>query len=238
MSSDAMHYLVGALAGSPDRQVELDVTDQSELVDREDSVGVSTELRISRDTDEALLEAVGKQDREALSSIFQKYGRRVRNVAYRILRDEQEAEDLVQEVFLFIFRNAGQFDPKLGSASSWIIHIAYHRAFDRRRYLISRHFYDGDELKDSIKTLAATRPVSLPSSGTMLDFLGKDLMKRYEQRLSSDQRSVIELYFFVGHTFDEIAEIRGTTRISVRSHYYRGLDRLRRYVLPEKFRTQ
>jgi RNA polymerase sigma-70 factor (ECF subfamily) len=72
----------------------------------------------------------------------------------------------------------------------------------------------------------------------MRDILGKDLVRRYEQRLSPDQRRVIELHFFGGHPFDEVAEIVGMSVTNVRSHYYRALERLRRYVLPEDFGAQ
>jgi RNA polymerase sigma-70 factor (ECF subfamily) len=91
-------------------------------------------------SDELLLKQVHDGEKEALALLFRRHSRSVRNVAYRILRNESEADDLVQEVFLFIFRKAALFDSTHWGARSWIIHVTYHRAFDRRRYLNSRHF--------------------------------------------------------------------------------------------------
>ena len=59
----------------------------------------------------------------------------------RILRDDSEAEDLLQDVFLFVHRNCTIFDSSKAAVRSWIVQITYHRAIDRRRYLNSRHFY-------------------------------------------------------------------------------------------------
>jgi RNA polymerase sigma-70 factor (ECF subfamily) len=82
-------------------------------------------------SDAALLERIAHSDREPLGVLFRRYARLVRSVAFRILRNESEADDLLQEVFLYIFRKAGQFDSTKGSARSWILQVTYHRAIDR-----------------------------------------------------------------------------------------------------------
>ena len=88
-----------------------------------------------------LIELVRLGDKEALSFSLQRYARLVRSVAARILRDAAEAEDLAQDLFLFIHRKCGLFDRSKSSARSWIVQMAYHRAIERRRYLTTRHFY-------------------------------------------------------------------------------------------------
>ena len=79
--------------------------------------------------------------REALAILFRRYARLVRTVAMRILRDDSEADDLLQDVFLFVHRNCSIFDSSRAAVRSWIVQMTYHRAIDRRRYLDSRHFY-------------------------------------------------------------------------------------------------
>jgi len=128
----------------------------------------------SEASDELLLNQVGDGDREALALLFRRYARSVRNVAYRILRNEAEADDLVQEVFLFIFGKAALFDSSHWTARSWIIHVTYHRAFDRRRYLNSRHFYTSQELDETAFRLADLRE-ELPFHERSVEGIGPDL---------------------------------------------------------------
>ena len=154
------------------------------------------------------------------------------------LRDEAEADDLGQEVFLFIFRKAALFDAAHGKASSWIIHVAYHRAFDRRRYLNSRHFYTSRDRRSRELHLADPRREVSFHEQSMEGILGKPLMEKFNARLTPEQRETIQLYFFEGYALKEIAQLTGRSLVNVRSHYYRGLERLRKYVLPGKLRSK
>jgi RNA polymerase sigma-70 factor (ECF subfamily) len=193
---------------------------------------------ISQISDEQLLQRVRDGEREALGLLFRRFARAVRNVAFRILRDEAEADDLVQEVFLFLFGKAALYDPAQGKAATWIIHVAYHRAFDRRRYLNSRHFYTSRELEGLTLRIADPRREVLFHEQSMEGIFGKPLMAKFNALLTPEQRETIQLYFFEGYALKEIAELTGRSLVNVRSHYYRGLERLRRYVLPEKLRSK
>src|SRR6202795_2814694 len=103
---------------------------------------VEEECLVSPDvSDESLLRQIGIGDGDALAALFERYARLTRSVAVRILRDAAEAEDLVQELFLYIQRKCAIFDSSKSTARSWIVQMAYHRALDRRRYLKSREFY-------------------------------------------------------------------------------------------------
>src|SRR5258708_4793637 len=76
---------------------------------------VAAAPQVSEVSDERLLEQVRDGAKEALALLFRRHARAVRNVAYRILRNEAEADDLVQEVFLFLFRKAALFDSAQGN---------------------------------------------------------------------------------------------------------------------------
>lgn len=197
-----------------------------------------TGAQFSEVSDEQLLTQLRDGEKEALAHLFRRHARAVRNVSYRILRDEAEADDLVQEVFLFIFRKAALYDAGKGRAVNWIIHVAYHRAFDRRRYLNTRHFYSSQELKDAGLHLADPRRESSFHEQSLEFILGRGLMTKINARLTPEQRETIELFFFEGYALKEIAELTGRSLVNVRSHYYRGLERLRKYVLPEKLRSK
>ena len=194
--------------------------------------------RNSEISDELLLTQVRDGNKEALALLFRRHSRSVRNVAYRVLRNEAEAEDLVQEVFLFIFGKATLFNAARGKASSWIIHVAYHRAFDRRRYLNSRQFYTSREPDDRGLHLADPKREVLFHEQSMEGILGKPLMEKFNSRLTPEQRETIQLYFFEGYALKEIAELTGRSLVNVRSHYYRGLERMRQYVFPEAMQSK
>src|SRR5215470_18180880 len=93
-------------------------------------------------TDEDVMEQLREGNPNALPVLFDRFHRLVLKVALRILRDPGEAEDIMQDIFLEIFRKAGQFDPAKGSAKTWILQYAYHRSLTRRQYLALRNFYD------------------------------------------------------------------------------------------------
>jgi RNA polymerase sigma-70 factor (ECF subfamily) len=219
-------------AEGPSKSLEI-LQSRSEVAGR--SVGaISASPEIS---DEHLLKRVKNGEREALALLFRRHARAVRNVAYRILRDEAEADDLVQEVFLFIFRKAALFESAHGSASGWIIHVAYHRAFDRRRYLNTRRFAS-QELEDTGLRLADPRREVPFHEQSIEGILGKRLMARFNANLTPEQRETIQLYFFEGYALKEIAQLTGRSLVNVRSHYYRGLERMRKFPFPGKSRSK
>jgi RNA polymerase sigma-70 factor (ECF subfamily) len=184
----------------------------------------STSVALSN---EELLEAVGRGATDALSVLFRRHGRAVLNVAWRILRDESEADDLRQEVFLYLFERAHLYDARKSSASSWIMQITYHRAIDRRRYLSSRQHYNVDELDEE----RLGSPVAQP----LTDHLdGKAILERLKGQLSPDQQQALNLHFFEGYSLQEIAEKSGQSIGNVRHHYYRALEKLRSSVFSTK----
>jgi RNA polymerase sigma-70 factor (ECF subfamily) len=72
----------------------------------------------------------------------------------------------------------------------------------------------------------------------MEGILGRVLTARVNTRLSPQQRETIQFYFFEGYTLQEIADLTGQSLANVRHQYYRGLERLRKYVFPEKLRSK
>ena len=82
---------------------------------------------------------------DALAVLFDRYHRLILSVAFKILRDPSEAEDVMQSVFLEIHRVAGQFEAARGSAKVWLLQYAYHRSMNRREYLKVRGFYARDQ---------------------------------------------------------------------------------------------
>jgi len=171
---------------------------------------------------------VGEKNREALATLFKRYSRLVRGVGLRILRDASEADDLLQDVFLFVHRKALVFDPDKSSFRSWIVQMTYQRAIDRRRYLQSRHFYTHLDLE---------RAADFTSHSDRRDevftaVVGNTTISRLLDSLTEDQRNTLSLHFFEGYTFDEIAVKLDQSLGNIRNHYYRGLEKLRKQIFP------
>jgi RNA polymerase sigma-70 factor (ECF subfamily) len=182
---------------------------------------------------ETLLERISTGDAQALSDLFRRYARLVHRVGHRILRDAEEAEELVQEVFLYIHRKSNLFDKEKSSARSWIFQIAYTQALLRRRKLKARGFYSSGVVDRALeadpRTMSGAR-----YDQTVEGLFGRNAWKEILEDLTADQRETLRLHFFEGYTFAEIAEKLGQSFANVRNHHYRGLEKLRRYLVGSK----
>jgi len=181
--------------------------------------GVSDELLLIRFTD---------GDDQSLGCLFQRYGRLLRSVAARILGDGSEAEDLVQDLFLFIHRKSVIFDSSQSSARSWIVQMAYHRAISRRRYLVTRQFYTHDGVEGISQQVVGVATTENDYSAEAV--LGRNGLEKLMEALTDDQRETLQLHFFEGYTLAEISEKLGQPHGNVRHHYYRGLAQLRKQM--------
>jgi RNA polymerase sigma-70 factor (ECF subfamily) len=170
-----------------------------------------TDLKLA--SDEHLIFRLRVGEQEAISELFRRHASAIYRIGRKMLRDSGEADDLVQEVFLYVYRKAELFDTSKGPARSWIFQIAYTQAFLQRRKLKSLGFY---------------------APGIADDFRGaepsRNGWKRIVEDLTEDQRETLRLHFFEGYTFTEIAEKLGQSFANVRNHHYRGLEKLRKYL--------
>ncbi len=185
----------------------------------------------SENSQTSACEASGNTDgssKLSVISVLNQHRRSIFNLARRILKDDSEAEDLVQEVSLLIYQRAHLFDPNKSSVVSWIIQIAYHRAIDRRRYLTHRQHYNRPELVEDLTP--SRRPTALDA------LTARNLLEKLRKELSNEQMQTLQLHFFEGLSFKEIAEKTGQSYGNVRNHYYRGIERLRAHIFPQKQR--
>lgn len=183
--------------------------------------------------DETLIALLQTGDRDALSLLFRRYAQPVRNVGRRILRDSDEADDLVQEVFLYIHRKSALFDSLKGTARSWIIQVAYTQAFLRRRNLKSHGFYLSG-ITDKQAECHQPSEKGAHYDHTVEGIFGRNGWKAIVEALTEDQRETLRLHFFEGYTFTEIAEKLGQSFANVRNHHYRGLEKLRKCLAPDE----
>jgi RNA polymerase sigma-70 factor (ECF subfamily) len=177
-------------------------------------------------SDEEAMARLQRRDYGALTLLFDRYSKPVFAVGLRILRDVGEAEDLVQEVFTYLYQRAVLFDPQKGSAKGWIVRAAFHRALDRRSYLARRFFYVGTDLSAVGDTLTGEADLEREAGAR----LSREQLRRAFGELSEKQRRTLELFFFEGLELAEIAKKLDEALGNVRHYYYRGLDKLRKSV--------
>lgn len=183
-------------------------------------------------TDGQLLEDMRHGGADALGVLFDRYGRLVLTVARRILRDDGEAEEVMQEVFLEVYRKAFLYHPERGSARVWLLQYAYHRSFNRRKYLALRGFYDlspAAELAD----LDLARSHSQHNFG-MNEREWKLALTRGLDEIGRKERDMIRNVALNGASVKEAAESIGESYVNGRNLYYRGLKKLRQLLTTGK----
>ena len=162
-----------------------------------------------------------------LTVLFERYSAPVFGIANRVLGDRSEAEEVVQDAFLYIYERAQLFDPAKGSARSWIFQIALSRALDRKSYLNRRGFYAGVDFARLDETFAGSTDLERETDAR----LSRHQLQRALTELTDMQRRTIEFFYFGGLELREISERLGQPLGNVRHHFYRGLERLRRRLL-------
>jgi len=244
MSSSAARYFPGEFGkavASTRAEVESAQTSASEAptaqdCDQQGSISASENADTGSVTsliglsDEAVMACIVDGSKEGLACLFQRYARLVRAVGYKILRDDSGADDLLQDVFLFIHQKSAVFDSSKSSARSWIVQMAYHRAIDRRRYLDSRHFYTQVDLEDVGNELSGPGTRAARYETSIEEVLGRVGLRKVFGVLSEIQRQTLGLHLLDGYTFEEIAVKLDQTRGNVKHHYFRGLEKLRKQI--------
>ena len=185
-----------------------------------------TAADLERQNDDQLMLSLQAGYDDALAILFDRYQRLVFSIALKVLRDRGEAEDVVQNVFLDIFRSVSQFDPAKGTTKVWVLQYAYHRAINRKQHLNARSFYSQEDIEDWGSVLPQR------DSGVS-KFVESDLRRLLQQgfqSLSGPQKRVIELASYEGLSMKEIANELGQSLVNVRQHYYRGLRKLRAFI--------
>jgi RNA polymerase sigma factor (sigma-70 family) len=181
---------------------------------------------VSDDADRAALERIARDELGALDELYERYKTMAYSIAYRITNDATLAEDVVQEAFLGVWRNATRYVQGRGSVKTWLLSIVHHRAIDavRRR----RSTVDLPERDD-----APPPALRLPDVwGEVSSNLDADEVRAALASLSDVQREALELAYFGGLTQTEIAERTGTPLGTVKSRMRLGLLAMREMLSP------
>lgn len=174
--------------------------------------------------DVALIARLAAGDHSAVADLYDRYGRQVYALAFRMLGEAAAAEDITQEVFVKVWRNADRFDPERGRAASWILHIAYTTAADltrqRRRAAPSRFEAIPDE----------PDPAADPAAHAEVAVLGAQVRSAL-MRLPPEQRQAVELSYYGALTQQEIATRLAIPLGTVKGRIRLGLEALRQLLM-------
>lgn len=172
--------------------------------------------------DAALVLLMGEGDGHALEALFGRYGRPCTALARRLLGDDQLAQDVVQEVFLALWRAPARFDPTRGGFASWLLAMTHHKAVDavRREENLRKRRTSPEVLE--------TRVADVPSVDEQVwTTLRRERVREAMQSLPPVQREALALAYFGGYTQREIAGLTATPLGTVKTRMLAGMRRLR-----------
>lgn len=172
-------------------------------------------------TDEALLQRIALADEGALVLLYDRYGRSAYSLAYRIVGNFHDAEDVVQDAFLNVWRMASSFNIRRGTARSWLLSVVHHRAIDVIR---GRRILSSTNSHQDIGQLLFEVGEIWQSVAQKLD---RQAIEKALSKIPGEQRKVIELAYFGGYTHREIAKHMKTPLGTVKERIRMGMEKLR-----------
>jgi RNA polymerase sigma factor (sigma-70 family) len=179
--------------------------------------------------DTELVRRVADGDQRAMSTLYARYAARAFTLARHLCRDEQIAEDVVQEALVAFWRHPERFDPNRGKFSSWLLTLVHHKAIDaiRRETSLRRH---------TARTLIDDDPWPIPAGPSAedaaLDAVAASQVLAALTTLSAPHRHTLALAFWGGYTQREIAAITNVPLGTVKSRTFTAMTQLRRLLAP------
>ena len=167
--------------------------------------------------DGALLAQVGRGDADALALLYGKYAKVVYSVSLRVLRDPASAEDVLQEIFMQVWRNPSAFSMDKGSLAGWLAILSRNRSIDLQRR---------KRPTDSVDDVVLASPFNLAEASETNIMLEK--ARGWMELLSGEQQKMLQMAFFDGLTHAEIAEKTGDPLGTIKTRIRRALQTLRK----------
>ena len=178
--------------------------------------------------DHDLIAACAEGDEHALGSLYDRFGKVAYRLALRVVRDAALAEDVVQEAFLMVWRQASSFEPSRGKASTWIFTLVHRRAVD-----VVRRQARFNALPDQLEAMAPQSVVAESVDDDVELQEARRDVRAALATLSEVEREVLELAYWGGLTQSEIATKLGIPTGTVKSRTFNALSHLREALSQE-----
>jgi RNA polymerase sigma-70 factor, ECF subfamily len=171
-------------------------------------------------SDAQLVTSIARYSEVALAEVYRRHGGAVYGLARRVLSDATEAEDVAQEVFLRLWNEPDRYDPARGSLRSFLLAQSHARAVDAVRSTSSRR---QRESRDALRTARAAYDLQ----HEIWDLAMADQVGNAMDTLPEEERRAIELAYFDGHTYREVARLLQQPEGTVKSRIRNGMRRMR-----------
>jgi RNA polymerase sigma-70 factor (ECF subfamily) len=181
--------------------------------------------------DEELMQRLAYRDLVAFRALYDRYGNLVYSAALRVVRDAQIAEDMVQEIFLRIWRKPESYVAQRGRFVTWLTSVTRNRAVDEVRSRGRRFRHETASPEEQERELPASEQDDPALTAELSD--QRRLILAALQHIPAEQREIIELAYFGGLTQQEIADLLSQPLGTVKTRIRLGMQKLRAALTPE-----
>ena len=177
---------------------------------------------MSEETPEELLLNVADGCRDSFAKLYKNFSGSLFGIAYGVTKNHAEAQEVLQEVFLSIWKKANQYNPKLGKATTWIIQLTRNRSIDRLRKRQRR-----DAGQDRLEAEPAPETVDGDPRGNLIQEETAQKIRDVLETLPEDQKTALKLAFYEGLTQSQIAEKLQEPLGTIKSRIRRAMESVR-----------
>lgn len=177
------------------------------------------EHELSGQSDQALVLAVGRYDEASMAELYRRHGRSVFGLASRLLNDRTTAEEILQDVFLRLWRQPERYDSNRGELRAFLLRETHSRSVDRMRS-------DGARSRREDRHTREDAPPSVDIDREVWNLIRSERIKDALTELSSGERDAIMLAYFEGYTYREVAVMLNEPEGTIKSRIRLGLKKL------------
>lgn len=191
-----------------------------------------TNRKESNERDLLLLAGISNKDEDALVRLYDKYQRSIYSILVRIVRDEEEAQELLQDVFLQVWEKAALFDKERGNFDTWLFTLAHNKAINTMRSrLFKKRKQEDRSWENDLADLIT--PATTETRTPLAERIEEDdrrVMLGALQKIPQEQREAIALAYYEGLSQSEIAEELGIPLGTIKTRMRQGMIKLRSLV--------